>query len=344
MSNNSLTKTKIKKIKANLNRIINKKISKKISKNSLINNLNSNQNLIQNLQENNLNKDLQNSKHCSVQNVITMQTKLPNAKQNENPDFFSNLQKEYKTVEEIITKFRDFTKVTFYGGANVKPDSKDYLEIQKLANSLSKLGFVVASGGGPGIMAAAISGANSEFDCNEFENSDQKNCQKNKMKNQNEKFQSLEKLTNKQTQEKVEKTLTLAPTLGLRMNLVSEPPPFLGTFDYLFTDFAPRKLALRSSDILIFAPGGFGTLDELMEVLTLLKTGKMFNKQVFLYNSNFWKNLLSWICQEIMGNHLAVEEFLQYFVVCDQVSDILEMIKNSKIYKTKSEENSCFLR
>ena len=333
MSNNSLTKIKIKKIKASANRTI--------SKNSSINNPNSNQNSIQNLQENNLNKDLQNSKQCSVQNVITIQTKLPNAKQNENPDFFSNLQKEYQTVQEIITKFADFPRVTFYGGANVKNDSKDYLEIQKLANSLSKLGFVVASGGGPGIMAAAISGANGEFDCNEFENSNQKNCQKNKTESQNEKYQNLKKITNKQAQIKIS---TLAPTLGLRMNLVSEPPPFLGTFDYLFTDFAPRKLALRSSEILIFAPGGFGTLDELMEILTLLKTRKMFNKQVFLYNSNFWKNLLSWICREIMGNHLAAEEFLQYFVVCDQVSDILEMIKNPDIYRTKCEQNSCFLR
>lgn len=313
MSNNSLTKTKItKKLTKSVN--LQNQPKNQIQKSTFLSNQNLDQDLSYNL-TNNLNQ---------LQNKIEI---------TQNNDFLPNLQKEYQTVGQIIAKFQDFPKVTFYGGANVGIDSKDYKEIQTLANSLSECGFVVASGGGPGIMAAAISGGNGQFE--------PKNCTENDkiLQNKFSKNKNQAEISNKNPT----KTLIKRQTLGLRMNLVSEPPPFLGTFDYLFTDFAPRKLALRSSDVLIFAPGGFGTLDELMEILTLLKTKKMSNKQVFLYNSDFWTGLLSWICQKIMTSFLAAEEFLQYFVVCDKTCEILEMIKNSEIYKTNCQQNSCFL-
>jgi len=237
-------------------------------------------------------KNLEKNLETNSVNFVRENTNLPDFS-----EFFDNLNAENRIVQEMITKFQSFPKVTFYGGASVKNDSKDYLEVQKLANSLSNQGFVVISGGGPGIMAAAIGGGN----------------------------------------------MGKTQTLGFRLNLVSEPPPFLATTDFLFTDFAPRKLALRNSEIMIFAPGGFGTLDELMEVLTLLKTGKMQKKQIFLYNSSFWSGLLKWICQKIMASEFAVEEFLQYFVVCDEISQILQMIGNTEEYNQKSVQNSCFI-
>ena len=327
MSNNSLTKTKIPIIKSKIQQT-KSKIKTNGDSTKLFNLLNKEKDCKNILSD--LNQNIDQNFLPNLVKEDRLQNEKQNEKQNKNTNFFSNLQQEYKTVEQIITKFEDFRKVTFYGGANVAIDSEDYLAIQKLANSLAKLGFVVASGGGPGIMAAAISGGNSQFG-GEF---DQKNDEKN--------IRILQKkITKNKLQNKAQKQI---PTLGLRMNLVSEPPPFLATSDYLFTDFAPRKLALRNSQILIFAPGGFGTLDELMEILTLLKTKKMSNKQVFLYNSNFWSGFLSWICREIMATNLAASEFLQYFVVCDQSSKILEMIKNPDIYKIKSEQNSCFLR
>ncbi len=323
MPNQTLTKTKIPIIKSKIQQT--SKIKTNNSSTKLFNLLNKEEDC------KNILSDLnQNIDQNFLPNLVKEdKLKNQNKKQNKNNNFFS-LQQEYKIVEQIITKFEDFRKVTFYGGANIAIDSKDYLAIQKLANSLAKLDFVVASGGGPGIMAAAISGGNGEFGSEFVQKNDEKNIRI-----------LQKKITKNQLQNKAQNQIS---TLGLRMNLVSEPPPFLATSDYLFTNFAPRKLALRNSQILIFAPGGFGTLDELMEILTLLKTKKMSNKQVFLYNSNFWSGLLSWICREIMATNLAASEFLQYFVVCDQASEILEMIKNPDIYKAKCEQNSCFLR
>jgi uncharacterized protein (TIGR00730 family) len=94
-----------------------------------------------------------------------------------------------------------------------------------------------------------------------------------------------------------------SPSIGLNIELPHEqflnPYCDIGMqFHYFFT----RKLMfVRYSQAMIVFPGGFGTLDELFEVLTLNQTGKTPDYPVVLAGSDYWSGLLAWIRERLLG-------------------------------------------
>jgi uncharacterized protein (TIGR00730 family) len=98
-----------------------------------------------------------------------------------------------------------------------------------------------------------------------------------------------------------------------------------------FSNFFTRKLMLRkySSAFIVF-PGGFGTLDELMEILTLIQTGKMKNRKVFLYSSEFYLPLLDFMKKSMLSSNMIVEGDFNIFQVVDNVGEIIESISRHK--------------
>jgi predicted Rossmann-fold nucleotide-binding protein len=91
----------------------------------------------------------------------------------------------------------------------------------------------------------------------------------------------------------------------------------------LFEHFSARKYALRQSDVFIYAPGGIGTLDELMENLTLMSTGKYPIKPLFLLDSQFWQGYITWIEQMLYEERKVVSSnLLNCYTIVDTVEEV----------------------
>ena len=94
------------------------------------------------------------------------------------------------------------------------------------------------------------------------------------------------------------------------------------TFDYFFV----RKLMfVRYSWSFVICPGGFGTLDELFEVLTLIQTGEAIDRPVVLAGSDYWSGLVGWLRSELLEPGLITPEDLSNASIADDVSEIISI-------------------
>lgn len=96
------------------------------------------------------------------------------------------------------------------------------------------------------------------------------------------------------------------------------------TFKYFFS----RKVMLTfSSEVYIYFPGGYGTLDEFFEIITLIQTKKIERVPIVLYGSEFWEPLLRWFEKDLLKKFKTInKEDLDLFVVVDSVDDAYKYI------------------
>ncbi len=96
------------------------------------------------------------------------------------------------------------------------------------------------------------------------------------------------------------------------------------SFDFFFS----RKVILSfASQVYIFFPGGFGTLDELFEMLTLVQTKKTKPIPIILVNKEYWSPLLDWIRGVVWGKNRAIkEEDMELFHLVDTAEDACAII------------------
>jgi len=117
-------------------------------------------------------------------------------------------------------------------------------------------------------------------------------------------------------------------SIGLNIKLPKEqaPNPYLDkclVFEHFFT----RKVMLiQHADACVFFPGGFGTADELMEILTLVQTRKGKQIKILLFDSAFWMPLLTWF-NTLENNQYINSTDLRLFEMVDSVEQILEILK-----------------
>ena len=195
------------------------------------------------------------------------------------------IQDEFTNGFNLI-KTREKT-VSFFGSTQTRPDEQDYKNAQTLASEISKLGYGVVTGGGPGIMEAANRGA--------FE----------------------------------EKGLSIGLTIQLPKEQITNS--YLNTslnFRYFFT----RKVTLTyAAEAYVYFPGGFGTMDELFEILTLVQTNKIERVPIILFGSHFWNPLESFIQKFLLETGKIDEADMKLFIITDSIDEAVEIIKNAPI-------------
>ena len=127
-------------------------------------------------------------------------------------------------------------------------------------------------------------------------------------------------------------------SVGLNIDLPHEqmPNPFIDSdkvidFDYFFVR---KVMFVRYAQAFVVMPGGFGTLDEFFEAITLIQTNKIERFPVILYGSEFWSGCIEWIknivCKKF--NNVSEDEMFLFEVV-DSKNEIIEILK--KFYDKK---------
>ena len=95
-------------------------------------------------------------------------------------------------------------------------------------------------------------------------------------------------------------------------------------FDYFFVR---KVMFVKYSQGFVVMPGGFGTLDELSEALTLIQTNKIGKFPIVLVGSDFWSGLLDWFKDTLLKEGLIAEQDLLLFRVVDNAEDAVAHIK-----------------
>jgi uncharacterized protein (TIGR00730 family) len=94
--------------------------------------------------------------------------------------------------------------------------------------------------------------------------------------------------------------------------------------------FVRKMMFVKYSLGFIIFPGGFGTLDELFEALTLIQTQKIRNFPVVLFGSDYWSGLLSWIRDFALKERKVTEADLKLLHVTDSPAEVVEVIVSSQ--------------
>jgi len=88
-----------------------------------------------------------------------------------------------------------------------------------------------------------------------------------------------------------------------------------------------KMMFVKYSDAFIIFPGGFGTLDELFEALTLIQTRKIHNFPVILFGSSYWQGILDWLRGPVFGEGKIVEDDFKRLHITDSTSEVVDIIK-----------------
>lgn len=195
----------------------------------------------------------------------------------------------FKIMSEFVEGFEKMAKigpcVSIFGSARTKPDNPYYLLAEEIALKLTKEGYGIISGGGPGIMEAANKGAKSGGG----------------------------------------KSVGLNIRLPFEQsgNIYIDPDKSLA-FDYFFVR---KTIFLKYSQGFVAMPGGFGTLDELFEALTLVQTSKIAHFPVVLVGSSYWGGLLDWIKQTLLEKEKNISPGdLELFHLVDTADEAVRII------------------
>lgn len=185
----------------------------------------------------------------------------------------------FKVMSEMVDGFEKLGRigpcVSIFGSARIKENHENYKLTEEIAYLLTKKGFGIITGGGPGIMEAANKGAH----------------------------------------------FARGKSVGLNIELPHEQRanPFIDNDKLLSFDhfFVRKVMFMKYSQGYIILPGGFGTLDEMFEAITLIQTHKMVRFPVVLVKSSYWTGLMNWVKEHVLEEGMISNEDMKLFRIVD---------------------------
>jgi len=117
-------------------------------------------------------------------------------------------------------------------------------------------------------------------------------------------------------------------SVGFNIELPHEqlPNAYLD-IEYTFAHFYVRKVCfVKPSEGFVIFPGGFGTLDELFESLTLIQTGKVQHFPVVLFGSDYWHDLHDWIGDELLSEGMISPDDIELLHLTDDPEEAAQLV------------------
>ncbi len=194
--------------------------------------------------------------------------------------------KVFQIMAEFVEGFERLAQirpsVSIFGSARIAPEHPYYKLCEEIGYELSRAGFSVITGGGPGLMEAANKGAHGGK----------------------------------------------SPSIGLNIQLPHEqranPYQDVGLS---FRHFFSRKVMfVKYASAYVILPGGFGTLDEFFEILTLIQTGKSRKIPIILVRAQFWEGLLDWFRDRLVEEKMIAPTDVGLVTLVEEPSEVVEQI------------------
>ncbi len=212
--------------------------------------------------------------------------------------------KEMRYTSKVFSPYRERKKVTIFGSARTKPSEESYQKCVTFSRQLVRLGYMVITGGGPGIMQAGNEGAGPE---NSF-------------------------------------AVNIRLPFEQGTNPVMENSGHSITYQYFFT----RKVAfLKEADAVALFPGGFGTMDEAMETLTLVQTGKNPPIPLVLIDDedgSYWEPWLDYMKKVMLKRGVISGEDFSLFTITRDPFEAAQVIHDFyRIYHSSRWVGSTFV-
>lgn len=203
--------------------------------------------------------------------------------------FTSDSWRIFRIISEFVDGFENMTNigpsVSIFGSARVQEGSPYYQMAVEVSQHISRKGFAIITGGGPGIMEAANRGAQA----------------------------------------------AKGSSCGLSIDLPMEYEPnhyIDPRYNLQFRYFFIRKVMfIRYAQGYVFLPGGFGTLDELFEALTLIQTEKIRPFPIYLLGARFWTGMMDWIKETLLENSMISPEDLILMQITDDPEEVAHGIE-----------------
>lgn len=196
--------------------------------------------------------------------------------------------KEMRFTSKVFGPYREVKKVTVFGSARIKPDEPMYALAREFGRKLVAAGYMVITGGGPGIMQAVNEGAGPEHSFG----------------------------------------------VNIRLPFEQKPNPvFDGNPRYIiYKYFFNRKVAfLKEAHALVLFPGGFGTLDEAMEAITLIQTGKRYSLPLILIDEpggQYWSHCLAFFENKLLKSGFIGKTDFSLFERVDSTDAAIDKINH----------------